>query len=403
MVQDTRELNRSAILSELLLTRPSSRKQIAASTGISQATVTRLVDELIADGVLFEGQEIVVESRGRRARTIDLVADRALVLGVDLGATNTRILLTDLLATPVHVSVLSTPSALAPADLAHWLSHQLLTSAAEQWDLISQVALGLPGAVSQEDFSVSNAPNLPQVEDPVFLATLRSDLGKPLQIDNDANYALLGEQRFGAAKGASSAAMLTLGAGLGAGLAVEGRLLQGRRGLVGEFGQLPVGPMGTRLEQMVTGPGIMRRAQDANAQLEDPSGLFNEGASPMVRSLRAQFDQALLIVLMAIVVSCEPTIIVLGGGISKSLAPDLSNYEESLKMALRYAPKLSSAELGDFSGAVGAVVASLRAEYQSSGVARDTLISLPNSTQLTAASLREAQSPIRRPHPHGYL
>ena len=63
--------------------------------------------------------------------------------------------------------------------------------------------------------------------------------------------------------------MLTLGAGVGAGLAVEGRLLWGARGLVGEFGQLPVGPMGSRLEQMVTGPGIMQRAQEANAHLDD--------------------------------------------------------------------------------------------------------------------------------------
>lgn len=390
MVQDTRELNRSAILSELLLTRPSSRKQIATSTGISQPTVTRAVDELIADGVLFEGEEIVVESRGRRARTIDLVADRALVLGVDLGATNTRILLTDLLATPIHVSVLPTPSDLAPADLAHWLSRKLLACAAAQWDLISQVALGLPGAVSQEDFSVSNAPNLPQVEDPVFLATLRSDLGKPLQIDNDANYALLGEQRFGAAKSSPNAAMLTLGAGLGAGLAVEGRLLRGSRGLVGEFGQLPIGPMGSRLEQMVTGPGIMRRAQEANAHLDDPSGLFVAAVTPLIRSLRAQFDQALLIVLMAIVVSCEPSTIVLGGGISKSLTPDLGQYEESLKLALGYAPKLTSAALGDFSGAAGAAVASLHGEYLSIGVERDALASLPGWTNLTPDSLRGA-------------
>lgn|GEM_PF-601550 len=390
MVQDTRELNRSAVLTQLLRDRPSSRKQIAVATGISQPTVTRAVDELIGDGILVEGEEIVVESRGRRARSIDLVGDRCYLLGVDLGASSTRVLLIDLLATPLRVAVLPTPVGLGAAELAQWLARELREVIPDElWRRTSQVALGLPGAVSQDDFSVSNAPNLPAVEDAAFLTTLRAELGRPVHLDNDANYALLGEQRFGAAKDAPNAAMLTLGAGLGAGLAVEGTLLKGNRGLVGEFGQLPVGPMGSRLEHLVTGPGIMRRAAEANVSLSEPAELFAKDTSPLIRSLRAQFDQALLIVLMAIVVSCEPSTIVLGGGISKSLAGELSQYEESLRTALRYAPKLTPAELGDFSGAAGAAVASLHAEYLAIGVQREALTWLPGWATLTAAALRQ--------------
>ena len=107
-----------------------------------------------------------------------------------------------------------------------------------------QIALGLPGAVGEAGDQVSNAPNLPQIEDPAFLAGLRAALPAPIVIDNDANYALLGEQRFGAASAAPTAAMITLGAGLGSALAIGGRLLRGKHGLVGEFGQLPVGPFG---------------------------------------------------------------------------------------------------------------------------------------------------------------
>ena len=136
--------------------------------------------------------------------------------------------------------------------------------------------------------------------------------------------------------------------------------------------------------------GILRRAREANAHLEDPSALFAEGAPPHVRALRAQFDQALLLVLMAIVVSCEPDTIVLGGGISKSLIPDLGQYEDSLRMALRYSPTLTAAALGDYSGAAGAAVASLHAEYASIGVQRDALASLPGGTTLNVASLRAA-------------
>lgn len=392
MVQDTKELNRSAVLTELLRHRPSTRKRVSTATGISQPTVTRAVDELIGDGILFEGEEVIAESRGRRARSIDLISDRAYVVGVDLGASNTRLLVTDLVATPIRAATLSTPTELGSIDLAHWLAGEIKAVSANHWDRVAQVALGMPGAVSQDDFTVSNADNLRQVEDALFLGALRDELGKPLQIDNDANYALLGELRFGAAKSALNAAMLTLGAGLGAGLAVDGRLLQGRRGLVGEFGQLPMLLVGDRLGQLVTGPGIMRRAREANLPLTDPSGLFAHDASPLLRAMRAQFDQALLIVVMAIVAACEPQVIVLGGGISASIGNDLSQYEEFVRTTLRYSPKLVPPKLGDFSGATGAAVSGLQAEYLDIGVNRHALASLPNSDALSAESLRRAVS-----------
>lgn len=380
MVQDTRTLNRNAVLTELLRSRPISRKLIAANTGISPSTVTRTVDLLIAEGILREGAELVVDRRGRRAVSLDLVADRSYAVGVDLGASNTRLIVADLLAHPVATREVPTPPDLSPVDLAHWLANETMTTAGALWSGVEDVSLGLPGAVNQLDQSVSNAPNLAQVEDLSFLSTFQSDVGRAVQTDNDANYALLGEQRFGAARDTPTAAMLTLGAGLGAGLSIDGRILQGKHGLVGEFGQLPAGPLGTRLEHMVTGPGIIRRAREAGIVIENPAELFYDASPTAVQTLRAHFDQALLIVLTAIAVSCEPETIVFGGGISKSLTGSLGRYQDALTQSLRISPKLTPAALGDFSGAAGAVVASLHAAYTRLGVESDALTDLPAAT-----------------------
>src|SRR6476661_6445225 len=114
-------MNRSAVLAEVLRMAPVSRKQVAEATGISSATVTRAVDLLIAEGVLREGSEIVSESRGRRAVLLDLVADRSYVLGIDLGASNTRFVLADLIANPVLAREIRTPSELDADALALWL------------------------------------------------------------------------------------------------------------------------------------------------------------------------------------------------------------------------------------------------------------------------------------------
>lgn len=392
MVQDTRELNRKAVLTALMQARPASRKQIAEASGISAATVTRAVDQLLSEGIVTETAEIIAETRGRRAVQLDIVAERSYVVGVDLGASNTRIIVADLLAHPLVAVETPTPAETDSLELAAWLAGTIREAAGDVWDRVDHVSLGLPGAVSQRDRTVSNAPNLPQVETVTFLDDAQDAIGKPVRFDNDANYALLGEQHFGAARSARNAAMLTIGSGLGAGLAIDGRILQGEHGLIGEFGQLPVGPLGTRLEHLVTGGGIIRRAAEAGIELTAPNELFAEDARPALQTLRAHFDQALLIVLTATTVSCDPQTIVLGGGIANSLTSTLDRYQLALEQNLRVSPTLASAELGDFSGSVGAVVAALHAAYEDLGIQEDTLIRLPHGTALARPQVDAARA-----------
>jgi glucokinase len=389
LVQDTRELNRNAVLTSLMSSRPASRKQIAQASGISAATVTRAIDQLIAEGIVTETAEIVSETRGRRAVELDIVTDRSYVVGVDLGASNTRMIVADQLARPLLTVETATPTDRSTESLAAWIAEQARAAAGDLWDSVDHICLGLPGAVSQRDRRISNAPNLPQVEGPTFLDEVEAAMGKPMHFDNDANYALLGEQHFGAARSSRSAAMLTIGSGLGAGLAIDGRILQGERGLIGEFGQLPVGPLGTRLEHMVTGGGILRRAAEAGIELEAPARLFDADASPAVHALRAHFDQALLIVLTATTVACDPETIVLGGGIANSLVSTLDRYQSALEQTLRASPTLAPAELGAFSGSVGAVVAALHSVYAGLGVEDETIVTLPAGASLTRQRIDE--------------
>jgi predicted NBD/HSP70 family sugar kinase len=399
--QDIRELNRNAVLTELLNQRPATRKQIAESTGISAATVTRAVDQLILDGVVCEVSEVVVENRGRRAILLDLVADASLVLGIDLGASNTRMIATDLLANPIMAIEIATPTELGPTELALWVADTAKFALGERWGTVAAISLGLPGAVSQVDRSVSNAPNLRQVEDLTFLKVCELAIGLPLHVDNDANLALLGELRFGAARHTPYAALLSLGAGLGVGIAIDGVVLRGRHGLVGEFGQIPIGPHGERLESFTTGPGLLRHAAAAGMELASPAELFADGAGESnpgagsgtpdgVRAqLRAEFDHALVVVLTAIAVSSEPETIVLGGGIAKSLTDHLGSYQLLLEQNIRIAPTLTSVELGDFSGAAGGVVSALHAVYLDLGVQPSSLSVLPKSNALSPESIRD--------------
>ena len=387
----TRLTAREDVLAGVLRAHSTTRQEVAASTGLSSATVSRAIDILIAEGVVRESSDIATGLRGRRAVRLEVVANRAHVAGIDLGASTTRIVIADLLARPVAVRRLPTRVDLGPKPLAEWL-HEKIEETAGAALSISALRIGVPGAVAAEDRRVTNAPNLSQVEDPLFLSTLDTATNASVDIDNDANYALLGEQKFGAAQSSPTAGMLTVGTGLGAAISIDGRILRGRRGIIGEFGHLLVGPLGTRLENMVTGPMLSRRAAELGYPLGSPAELFQQHLPSQLSALVSEFDHALLVALTALIVSSDPAVVVLGGGIAKSLGPRLKNYEQELERNLHIEVPILLAALDDYSGAVGAVVAGLQKVYSDMGVTTAELPSLPDSRSVNWLQLASSAS-----------
>lgn len=373
--------NRVVVLTEILASGPTTRVAVSEATGLSGATVSRAVDALLRQDLVRESAALPPSGRGRPAMLLEGVGERALACGVDLGAANTRFVVSDLLARTLVVRRTPTPAGLGPDRLGRWIAEETAVTAGQRWGAVAAVGLGLPGAVHPDDRTVSDAPNLPVVEDRRFLLALDAAVTVPVVLDNDANFAMLGEQRFGAARGASAAVMFTIGAGLGAGVVLGGRLLRGRRGLVGEFGHLPVGPLGTPLESIVTGPGILGAAAELGLRLSSPAELF--GATHAASELRHRVEDALVLMLTAATVSYEPEVIVLGGGIATSLTPGLPHLAERLADTVRHAPSLVPAALGDLSGAYGAAVAALRSIYRGMAVPEEELSRLPSATALT--------------------
>lgn len=366
----------AAVLTDLLRHAPTSRRDVADRSRLSAATVSRAVEQLLATGVVRELGEVVATTPGRRPVRLDVVAERTHVVGVDLGASTVRVVVADLTGVTVSRTAEPTPTALDAVGLAKEIARQVRDAAAGRWPSVASVVVGLPGSIDRETGAVANANNLPQVEDARFVATLTGDLAVPVSLHNDADLALLGEQQVGAARDAEAAAMLTLGTGLGAALAYRGQIVQGRHGIVGELGQLPLDGA-TRLEDLLTGPGILTVAQRAGISLASPAELFVDGADKAVRAVRERFDAALLLGLTAVTVACEPTVIVLGGRVAEALDGKWERYEAALRSAIRYSPRLVSPALGTYSGATGAAVRGLHAVYRELGVSDADLVDLP--------------------------
>lgn len=160
----------------------------------------------------------------------------------------------------------------------------------------------------------------------------------PIVILNDGDAAVLGEARYGAARGMSNVLLMTLGTGLGAGILVDGRLVQGAHGAAGELGHMIVTPGGRECacgrrgcaETYVSASGVRRTAFELLAESVAPSRLRNasfEGlTTDHIAGLAAEGDElaaeafrrtghALGLLLANVVTGFDPEAIVLCGGL----------------------------------------------------------------------------------------
>jgi glucokinase len=118
----------------------------------------------------------------------------------------------------------------------------VLHAASLDKNAIGGIALGVPGVVESRTGHVILTPNAPLSDTPLG-ALMRAQFGVPVAVGNDVNLGVLGEQWRGAARRANSAFGIFVGTGIGGGLILDGKLIEGFRGLTGEIGHLMI-PLG---------------------------------------------------------------------------------------------------------------------------------------------------------------
>jgi len=249
---------------------------------------------------------------------------------------------------------------------------------------IAAVGLAAAGFVDAAGERVMFAPHLPWHGEPVR-DLLAARLGVPVALDNDANCAALAEWTYGAARGAASALVVTLGTGIGGALVLDGRVLHGTNGMAGEFGHMKVVPDGQPCpcggagcwEQYSSGNALVRYARERVGReptlLEsacggDPALL----TGPMVTAAAEEGDlvarQAfhsvgdwLGVGLANLVAAFDPELVVVGGGVSAAGDRLLEPARAALARSLvggadRVVPPVVAARLGPAAGLVGAAV-----------------------------------------------
>jgi predicted NBD/HSP70 family sugar kinase len=358
---DARRENRRAILRTVAWRKESTRQQIIDDTGLSKATVSRLVRQLIADGSIIETRSGTTSGAGRPTEILRFRGVSDLVCGVDIGGTNTRFLLATHGAQLVANWRDETPHGTDGAALAVWVMRQVEAACASR-GLPDPTALvvGVPGTVERESGAIRNAPNLPAIVGRDFGTTLgRLASGRTL-VENDSNLALVGELRAGAAVGHDNAVMITIGTGVGVGVALGRRLVTGAAGTVGEFGVMPVDLDGTPLESVISGTGIAAAAARLGLRDVRPEAILDAAPRGRRGALQHRVGDALYSLIVTLGVAYEPSVIVLGGGVAASLDRLLPTLQARADEVLTPCPRLVMSRLGDPGGAVGATAGALQ-------------------------------------------
>jgi glucokinase len=250
------------------------------------------------------------------------------------------------------------------------------------------VGFGIPALVDFARGAAESSVHLPLEEFP-FRDEMTSRLGLPVYLDNDANLAVLAEQRAGAARGASDVVMLTLGTGIGSGIVIGGRVFRGATGAGAEIGHMTIdehGPpcQGTCpgrgcLEVMASGTAIGREGTDAGRR--DPSTALGRAVAQRgvitgeevtrlaldgdeaARSVMAAVGRSLGAGIASVVNIFEPQVVVIGGGAAAAgellLGPAREVVASRALRPNRDRVRIVPAAFGEEAGMIGAALFAL--------------------------------------------
>ncbi len=241
-VRDLRKSNRARALWELYMNGPLTRQEVGAAAGVSPATVSNLVGELLEQGVVIEvGLE---DSNGGRPRgLLQVNPEYGFVVGVDVGETALLVELFDL-SMKVRASHVSTTelARLDPQDVVdrvHEGIEAVIAQAGVRSEQILGVGVGVPGLVEHGNDAVVHGQSVGWDAVPLG-AMLRDGMDLPLLIDNGAKTLGQAEKWFGAARGSDNAVIVLLGIGVGTSIISNGELYRGSTSSAGEWGHTTV-------------------------------------------------------------------------------------------------------------------------------------------------------------------
>ncbi|HOW01991.1 MAG TPA: ROK family transcriptional regulator [Rhodoglobus sp.] len=334
--------------------------ELAGSTGLSPATVSNIVKELAASGVL---NTAVTSRSGRRATEVTLARQLGLVAGLHFSSRHLRVAISDVGRTIVvenHVPLALDHRHDRELDRAALLLSDMLESVNASFDDLLAVGMAVPVPIDSRNGMVATPGLLRGWENVPIAESLRTRIEVPVFVDNEANLGGLAEVRFGAARGADVAAYIEVGHSISAGLLIDGALFRGVTGKAGQIGHVTIdenGPIcrcGGRgcLDTLASGPALLELFRDdPGMQRMSDLLVMAEAGDASARRVIADAGRHIGTAAASLCNLFDPQLLVLGGELSQAgetlLAPLRHALERSALAGRDGVPEVVQGELGD--------------------------------------------------------
>jgi predicted NBD/HSP70 family sugar kinase len=379
----SRELSRKKIIIELMI-KSDRQARLARRLGVSQASVSVAIKELMESGIIKDGTE-----RGSRpgAGNVRLNRIRGVAVGIEVGFNHTTVI-----ARRVDESYDRVITRVSPEGANSGLPRLLTETKRMIADVVSETGqrmsdvvsagVAVPRMINPRDGRFTTPVLPPWTANDMPDAALSNILGVPVVIDNNANLGVLAEQTYGLQEPIETVAYVKASTGVGVGIMIGNTLIRGQRGMAGEIGHLPLRPDGDVcmcggrgcLDTLVGTEALLaqvRQAQrgsvsDAPTTITSLIEKAHNGDGVCIRILN-DAGRTLGLALAHLCNLLNPNLVILGGELAtaKSLVLDTCR-QELRRFALSGAVseadgfQLQLSSLGMLSEAQGALILGLR-------------------------------------------
>jgi predicted NBD/HSP70 family sugar kinase len=337
-----RAMNTSAVLSHLLTRGPLTRGDIRDLTGLSKPTTSDVLRKLVEAGLAI----VTGHTSGGPGPNAEIYAanpDAAFAAAISIRETADEpiiaIAVVDLVGTDrAHTEVVRDLGS-DPAGVLVEALRDLCRTSNIPLDRIRHTQLGVPGSYDPATEEIHHV-DVPGLDRPGLVSTMRRALNSSVSIDNDVNLAAIAERRRGVASDVPNFVLLWIDRGLGLAIDLGGPLLRGARGGAGEIGYMPLGLPSARtggdapdLDSILAGEAVLALAQAHGIEADTPEAAVHKGGAAFIAALA----QRVAVAVGAVAAVLDPTLVVLAGAVARAGG---SRLRDAVSVAMRAAAPL---------------------------------------------------------------
>jgi predicted NBD/HSP70 family sugar kinase len=367
-----REANRARVVDAVKKHGGLTQVELTGATGLSAATVSVIVKELLAAEVVEVRSTV---RSGRRAQLVTLAHQVGLVAGIVVGHRHLRVAVADVGHQILAEQVLPLPAdhkADTSLDRAALLVVDLVERVGSEIDELLGLGIGIPAPVDPVTGMISVRGVLRGWDGVQIAQVMEKRLARPVYVDNDANVGALAESTLGAGRDWRDMLYVKVAHGVGAGIVIAGRLHRGSDGTAGEIGHVQVEPAGRIcgcgsrgcLDTVVGMPALLEplRTSHGNLTLRDLVRLAGED-DPGCREIVADAGARVGSVVAGLATGLAPQVVVVGGDLAETgetlLGPIRAELRRRTMLSQASGPDVVPAALGTRAQIVGAIALAL--------------------------------------------